>query len=196
METKLTKSVDEKKRQALLQATSVLSLLGVAGAAIPFISSMLPSAAAVDAGRPIRVDLSSMQPGEQKTVIWRGQPVWIIYRTAADIKRLADLGYKNILLDPNSKMPQQPSYAKNNYRSRKPEFFICFGVCTHLGCTPTYRPEVASINQDWPGGFFCSCHGSKFDLSGHVFRGMPAPSNLEVPPYKFVADNIVLIGLD
>jgi len=135
-----------------------------------------------------------MKPGDQLTVMWRGRPVWIVRRGK---KALASLPEVNkFLRDPDSKVAQQPTYAKNIYRSRKPEYLVLVGVCTHLGCSPTYRPDPKGIDPEWLGGFFCSCHGSKFDLSGRVFKGVPAPINLEVPPYVFISETEIMIGVD
>lgn len=187
-------SIDQKRREFLTGATVAVGAIGVAAACVPFISSMLPSATEIAAGGPIRVKVSDMKPGDQLTVIWRGKPVWIIARGEAALDSLkTDL---NLLRDPNSEVDQQPDYAKNEYRSRKPLHLILVGVCTHLGCTPTYRPDPHSVSQEWPGGFFCSCHGSKFDLAGRVFKGVPAPINLEVPPYVYLSDDEILIGSD
>lgn len=184
--------IDEKRRKFLGRATTVVGIAGAAVAAIPFISYMLPSAETEAAAAPIKVDVSQMQPGEQKTVMWRGKPVWIVRRTQEELDVLAkDTG---LLRDPDSEVAQQPDYARNEYRSIKPEFLVLVGVCTHLGCIPTYRPEPQSVSADWPGGFFCTCHGSKFDLAGRVFKGVPAPINLEVPPYVFIDNNTILVG--
>jgi len=184
--------IDEKKRKFLLAATTTMGVVGVAAAGIPFIASMLPSEAAEAAGEPVTVDISKMKPGDQLTVVWRGRPVWIVRRTSEDLAELSKID--NLLRDPNSKIEQQPPYAQNEYRSIKPEFLVVVGICTHLGCTPTYRPEPKAIDTTWPGGFFCTCHGSKFDLAGRVFKGVPAPINLEIPPYVFLSDEEILIG--
>ncbi len=187
-----TDTVDENKRKLLLGSTTALGVIGIAGASVPFITSMLPSLSAQAEAAPVKVDLSAMQEGEQKTTLWRGKPVWIIKRNAAQITQLTKV--LGLLRDPYSKIAQQPTYATNQYRSRKPEYLILLGVCTHLGCTPTYRPDRGGIDPTWPGGFFCSCHGSKFDMAGRVFKGVPAPTNLEVPPYYFVDDNTLVVG--
>lgn len=186
--------IDEKRRKFLLRATSTLGVIGAAAAAFPFVSSLFPSAKAKAKGGPVRVKIGAMKPGDQLTVIWRGRPVWIVRRTKKELTELPQLN--TLLRDPNSSEPQQPPYAKNVYRSRNPEFLVLVGICTHLGCTPTYRPEPKSVDQTWPGGFFCSCHGSKFDLSGRVFKGVPAPINMEVPPYVFLNDDEILIGVN
>lgn len=189
-----TDKIDKKKRKFLLGASATMGVIGVAAAGVPFVSSMLPSRAAEAAGGPVRIKIAGMKPGDQLTVVWRGRPVWVVRRTPEVIEKLPALD--NILRDPDSKIEQQPPYAENPYRSRKPEFLIVVGVCTHLGCTPTYRPEPGAVDKTWPGGFFCTCHGSKFDLAGRVFKGVPAPINLEVPPYVFLSDDEILIGVD
>ena len=186
--------IDKKKRKFLLKASATMGIIGVAAAGVPFVSSMLPSAAAEAAGGPVKIKIGKMKPGDQLTVVWRGRPVWVIRRTPQAIKKLP--GVDDLLRDPDSNIEQQPPYAKNQYRSRKPEFLIVVGICTHLGCIPTYRPEPGAIDKTWPGGFFCTCHGSKFDLAGRVFKGVPAPINLEVPPYIFLNDDEILIGTD
>jgi len=174
---------------------------GVAGAAtaLPLVSSFAPSDKARAAGAPVEVDISSIAPGEMRTVEWRGKPVWILRRTPEQIENLAQ--HDNQLADPDSARPgYTPEFAQNTYRSRNPEFFVCVAICTHLGCAPT--PQLKSGAQpglpgDWPGGFFCPCHGSTFDLAGRVFANKPAPDNLEVPPYMFSEDNTRLtIGVD
>lgn len=185
--------VDIKRRKFLARATAFMSALGVAAAGFPFIASMLPSARAKAAGAPIKVKIGEMKPGEQLTVIWRGKPIWIVRRNESMLETLPELN--SLLRDPKSKIEQQPPYAENIYRSRKPEFLILVGICTHLGCSPTYRPEPGSVERDWKGGFFCTCHGSKFDLSGRVYKGVPAPINMEVPPYVFLSENEILIGV-
>ncbi len=189
-----TGDIDLKKRKFLLRATTTMGVVGVAAAAVPFAASMLPNRAAEAAGGPVKIKIGEMKPGDQLTVIWRGKPIWIVRRTPSDLAELPK--HNNLLRDPHSNIDQQPAYAKNNYRSINPEFLVVVGVCTHLGCTPTYRPEPGSIDKVWPGGFFCTCHGSKFDLAGRVFKNVPAPINLEVPPYVFVNENEILIGTD
>lgn len=181
--------VDLKKRR-LLQAAGAWGALGVVGAAVPFVQSLRPNRSTLLKGMPVSLDVSSMQPGEQKTVLWRGKPVWVIKRSEAEVQALKSPPYQ--LRDPDSDDPQQPAYARNYYRSIDPTYLVLLGVCTHLGCAPTYRPEKGAIDKDWPGGFFCSCHGSKFDLAGRVFSGVPAPTNLEVPPYHIAGDQLVI----
>lgn len=186
--------IDEQRRKFLLTSTGILGGVGVACALTPFVSSWLPSAKAQAAGAPVEVDLSHLEPGQQATIEWRGRPVWIIRRTPDMIKHLD--GHDDRLRDPNSFVDQQPDYAKNKYRSINPEYLVLVGVCTHLGCSPKYTPNENTLGPDWPGGFYCPCHGSTFDLSGRVFKGVPAPINLEVPPYHFVSEHVVIIGED
>jgi len=187
-------TIDKKRRKFLLGATATLGAVGAAAATVPFISSLLPTAKAEAEGGPVKVKISEMKPGDQLTVIWRGRPVWIVARSKEALEVLPKLTH--LLRDPNSDVPQQPTYARNEYRSIKPEILVLVGVCTHLGCTPTFRPDPKSLAPDWPGGFFCSCHGSKFDLAGRVYKHVPAPINLEVPPYVYLNDDEILIGLD
>jgi len=157
---------------------------------------MSPSARAEAAGAPVEVDISKMQPGEQLTVQWRGKPVWIVRRTKENVEDLPSNDPK--LVDPKSEVPQQPAYCQNEDRSIKPEYLVLVGICTHLGCSPTYRPEMApaDLGPDWKGGWFCPCHGSTYDLAGRVFKGVPAPKNMVVPPYHFVSDSLILVGVD
>ena len=189
----MTDGVDLKKRRLLTATTSVVGAVGVGFALWPFIASMNPSARAKSAGAPVEADISKLEPGGLMRVSSRGKPVWIVRRTDQNVADLESLNAK--LADPNSDEPQQPEYARNIHRSRKPEFLIAVGICTHLGCSPTYRPEVApaDLGADWKGGFFCACHGSKFDLAGRVYSGVPAPTNLVVPPYQFLGDTNILI---
>ncbi|MCG6898573.1 MAG: ubiquinol-cytochrome c reductase iron-sulfur subunit [Gammaproteobacteria bacterium] len=184
------------RRRFLTAATSVVGAVGVGFALVPFISSMQPSAKARAAGAPVRADISKLEPGQMIRVKWRGKPVWLVKRTDDMLEELPKLDSE--LRDPASEQPQQPPYAQNEYRSIKPEILVTVGICTHLGCSPTYRPDMgaADLGADWPGGFFCPCHGSRFDLAGRVFKGVPAPLNLEVPPHRYLSDNEVLIGED
>ncbi len=184
--------VDEKKRRFLIQTGSLIGAAGAVGAAIPLVSSMNPKISTKAMAKPIQVNISDLKDGEQKTVIWRGKPVWIIKRNKKTLEALTQLS--GMLSDPDSKIDQQPHYAQNKHRSIRPDILVLYGICTHLGCAPTYRPEAGSIDTEWPGGFFCSCHGSKFDLAGRVFKGVPAPTNLEVPPYHFVSQDELIIG--
>ena len=188
--------VDLKKRRFLTAATSVVGAVGVGFALVPFIASMQPSAKAKALGAPAEADISKLEPGQMLRVKWRGQPVWVVRRTEQNLKDLESRVGE--LLDPNSTAPQQPAYCKNPHRSRKPEFLVAVGICTHLGCSPTFRPEVApaDLGAAWKGGFFCPCHGSTFDLAGRVFKGVPAPSNLVIPPHRFLSDTLILVGDD
>lgn len=193
-----TDGVDNSKRRFLtIAATSAVAAVGAAGAAVPFIASMNPSARAKAAGAPVEADFSKLQPGQKMNVEWRGKPVWIIRRTEQNLKDLPTLD--SMLRDPKSlNKDRQPAYAVNEDRSIKPEYAILVGICTHLGCSPTYRPEIApeDLGEKWRGGFFCPCHGSRFDLAGRVFKNVPAPTNLEVPPHMYLSDTRVIIGVD
>ena len=186
--------IDNERREFLVKATVAVGAAGVAATAVPFLSSMMPSQAVQAAGQPIKVDISKLKPGDQLTVEWQGKPIWIVHRTKAAISSLQSIDSK--LSDPYSAVEQQPEYAKNLTRSRRPDILVLVGICTHLGCSPTYRPDVGGIEPSWQGGFYCSCHGSKFDMAGRVYKGMPAPINLEVPPHTFLSENELLIGTD
>jgi ubiquinol-cytochrome c reductase iron-sulfur subunit len=189
--------VDKKRRRVLLAAASAMGGVGVAYVATPFVLSMDPSARAEAAGAPVEVDISKMEMGQLLTVEWRGKPVWIIRRNNQILDSMKTLD--PVLKDPQSnELTQQPNYAKNEFRSINPEFMVMIGICTHLGCAPTFRPEIApeDLGPEWKGGFFCPCHGSRYDLSGRVYAGVPAPSNLVVPPYRFVTESRLLIGVD
>ena len=189
--------VDHQKRRILTAAATVVGGIGAAYVATPFILSMDPSLKAQAAGAPVDVDISKLRPGQLLTVEWRGKPIWILRRNQEMLDRMEQLNDK--LRDPHSEeLSQQPNYAKNEYRSIKPEIMVMEGICTHLGCAPTYRPEIApaDLGGDWKGGFFCPCHGSRYDLSGRVYAGVPAPSNLKVPPYRFVTDTRIMIGVN
>jgi len=177
-------------------ATSVVGGAASVGAAIPFIASMMPSERAKAGGAPVEVDISGIAPGELKVVEWRGKPVWVIRRTTSMLESLKTAVAK--LTDPASKSSLQPEYAANEYRSLKPDVMVMEGVCTHLGCSPQMKTAdaKAEMGGDWAGGFYCACHGSKFDMAGRVFRGAPAPTNLTVPPYTFLSDSTLLIGED
>jgi len=186
--------VDKNRRRFLNVATSIVGGIGTAFVAAPFLGSWSPSAKAQALGSPVEIDISKLEPGAQLTVEWRGQPIWVIRRTKNSLEELSKLN--NLLRDPQSEEQQQPSYAKNLYRSIKEEYLILIGLCTHLGCVPTYRPDKGGVGAGWLGGFFCPCHGSKFDLAGRVYKGVPAPLNLQVPPYQFISESIILIGED
>ena len=182
------------RRKFLSIATSVTSGVGILFAAIPFISSFQPNKKAKALGVAIKIDVSKLETGSILKVIWRGQPIWVLRRSEGMLKTLQK---KNLnLTDPESEMSVQPNFAQNKFRSLKPEFFIVEGVCTHLGCAPIEKLILPSVDMgsDWEGGFYCPCHGSKFDLSGRVFSGFPAPANLRVPPHRYQDENTVIIG--
>jgi len=186
----------DKTRRNLIVATSIAGGAVGVGAAVPFVASMFPSERAKAAGAPVEVDISHIAPGELQVVEWRGKPVWIIRRTQEMIASLKAAEPR--LSDPNSKASTQPKYADNEYRSAKPEIMVMEGVCTHLGCSPQMKTAEAKgeMGGDWVGGFYCPCHGSKFDLAGRVYTGSPAPLNLVVPEYEFVSDSTLVIGKD
>ncbi len=191
---KADKPADLARRRFLRVSASVLGGVGAATAAWPFVSSMNPSAHAKAIGGPVMVDLSRLKTGEMLREKWRGKPIWIVRRTQEMMDNLK-LGREK-LRDPESEQPQQPEYAKNEHRSIKPEYLVLVGICTHLGCSPTFRPDLApdDLGTSWRGGFFCACHGSQFDLSGRVYKNVPAPKNLEVPPYRYSGDDRIVIG--
>jgi ubiquinol-cytochrome c reductase iron-sulfur subunit len=191
-----TGGVDTGRRRFLTAATTVVGGVGAAVTLVPFLASFKPSARAQAAGAPVEVDISKLEPGQRLTVEWRGKPVWIVRRTDEMLSDLKSLIGE--LRDPDSVKDQQPDYARNDSRAIKPEYLIVVGICTHLGCSPTFRPEVAPVDLgiEWKGGFFCPCHGSKFDLAGRVYAGVPAPLNLVIPPHTYVSDSRVLIGVD
>jgi ubiquinol-cytochrome c reductase iron-sulfur subunit len=184
------------RRRFLITATSVAG--GIAGVAwaTPFIMSMMPSERAKAAGAPVEIDISKLEPGMLLMVEWRGKVVWVLSRTSEMLATLPKLDSK--LADPNSEKDQQPEYAKNEARSIRPEILVTTGVCTHLGCSPVFRKEIApaDLGPDWLGGFFCPCHGSKFDLAGRVYKNVPAPTNLVIPPHTYLSENVLLIGAE
>ncbi len=190
--------VNNGRRRFLTAATSVVGAAGAVGVAVPFVGSWNPSAKAKAAGAPVKANISKIEPGQMITVEWRGKPVYIVRRTAEALEGLHEMD--PLLRDPDSDESIQPEYAKNEYRSMKEEYLILIGLCTHLGCAPMFEPEVGSVDigsgHEWLGGFFCPCHGSKYDLAGRVFKGVPAPTNLEVPPYMYESDGVVVIGLE
>jgi len=189
--------VDLGRRRFLTATATVVGGVGVAFVAVPFLKSWSPSERAQAAGAPVEADISKLEEGAMMTVEWRGKPVWLLKRTK---KMLDDLpGLNDQLTDPASAVAsQQPAYAQNPHRSIKPDVMVLVGICTHLGCSPTFRPDVApaDLGPDWKGGYFCPCHGSRFDLAGRVYKGVPAPTNLVVPAHRFVSDSRVLIGVD
>jgi ubiquinol-cytochrome c reductase iron-sulfur subunit len=186
--------VDNDKRRFLTQAATVVGAVGAGFLAVPFLSSMRPSAKAEALGAPVEVDVGKIEPGQRVVVMWRGKPVWVLRRTPEALTSLATLD--SVVLDPRSEQSEQPQSSQNEYRSIKPEIFVAIGICTHLGCSPVYRPELApaDLGSDWKGGFFCPCHGSKFDLAGRVYKGVPAPVNLEIPPYYYATDTRIVVG--
>lgn len=189
--------VDRGKRRFLTALTTGVGAVGAVFVATPFVLSMTPSARARAAGAPVEVDISKLEPGLGLTIEWRGKPVWIVKRTAPMLATLKTDTAK--LADPDSSREQQPDYAKNLTRSIKPEILVLVGICTHLGCAPSKKFDIgpaSGLGDDWPGGFFCPCHGSKFDLAGRVFKDVPAPTNLVVPPHDYLSDTRIVIGVD
>ncbi|MDH4039264.1 MAG: ubiquinol-cytochrome c reductase iron-sulfur subunit [Gammaproteobacteria bacterium] len=191
--------VNSGRRKFLTAATSLVGVAGAVGVAVPFVGSWNPSAKAKAAGAPVKADISKIEPGQMVIVEWRGKPVYVVNRTDAQLEELPKLN--DSLKDPDSKISEQPAYIKGVDRAIRPNLLVIVGLCTHLGCAPKFRPEVGAADlavggQEWEGGFFCPCHGSKFDLSGRVFEGVPAPTNLVVPPYSFEGDNVLVIGVD
>lgn len=187
--------INSGRRRFLTAATTVVGGVGVLFAAYPFVASWFPSRKAKASGGPVQVDLSKIEPGQKITVPWRGKPIFVVDRTPQLLKQLSAVP-DNALRDPSSTESEQPDYAKNTYRSIKEKTLVLVGICTHLGCVPIYKPEIGSVESSWEGGFFCPCHGSKYDLAGRVYKGVPAPLNLPVPPYKYVNDTVILIGED
>lgn len=190
---------DRARRHFLTIATAAVGVAGVGIASIPFLKSLKPSAKAQAVGGPVTVNLALLEPGEQITVIWRGRPVWVLHRTVEMLERMNHEHWVSMLRDPDSSVEsQQPQYAMNQTRSLRPEYFVAVALCTHLGCVPLYQPGVASegLGADWMGGYFCPCHGSKFDLAGRVTKNVPAPTNLVVPPHRFLDPDILEIGVD
>jgi len=188
--------VNSGRRRFLVAATSVVGAAGAVGAAIPFVGSWYPSARAKAAGAPVRVNVSKIEPGQQIVAEWRGQPVFVLHRTPEIMEGLKTIEPK--LADPQSQQSEQPDYVDPEGRAIKPELLVVVGLCTHLGCAPTFRPEVApaDLGPEWVGGYFCACHGSRYDLAGRVYKAQPAPLNLPVPPYSFESDDVVIIGVD
>lgn len=193
-----TDNVDTGRRRFLVASTSVVAAVGAGFVAVPFVSSWMPSERAKNAGAPVEVDISKVAEGQMLTVEWQSKPVWIVKRSEKTLSDLTTID--GSLRDPASdNVDQQPAYAQNANRSIKPEILVLVGICTHLGCSPTFRPDIGAADlggESWLGGFFCPCHSSKFDLAGRVFQGVPAPTNLVVPPHKYLSDNVILIGDD
>jgi ubiquinol-cytochrome c reductase iron-sulfur subunit len=190
------KALDQGKRQFLMAATGVVGGVAAGAAAVPFVASMLPSERAKAAGAPVEVDISQLAPGERMIVEWRGKPVWIMRRTPEMLEQIRKADA--LVADPQSAHSEQPAYAKNEFRAKKDEIGLMIGLCTHLGCSPQFKSVEArgEMGQDWEGGFYCPCHGSKFDLAGRVFKGVPAPTNLPIPRYEFVSETRILVGED
>jgi ubiquinol-cytochrome c reductase iron-sulfur subunit len=186
--------VNSSRRYLLTAATAAVGAVGVAGAAVPFLSSWQPSAQARAAGAPVKFDASKLEPGQQAVVEWQGKPVFVVRRTPEELRQLEATTVN--LADRRSDRSTQPESARNDYRSIQPEVLVVIGLCTHLGCSPKFYPEVKPepFDTNWQGGYFCPCHGSKYDLAGRVYAGQPAPDNLPVPPYYFVDDNVMIIG--
>ena len=189
-------SADTSRRKFLVGVTTTLGAVGAVGIATPFVSSWNPSAKAKAAGAPVKVDISKILPGEQIRAEWRGKPVFVLRRTPEMLEAIKET--KDLLADPNSEQPQQPAYAVNEERAINAEIAVLVGICTHLGCSPQFRPEVGApdLGDDWQGGYFCPCHGSKFDLAGRVYKAVPAPTNMLVPPHSYESDNVLIIGID
>ena len=189
--------VNKTRRRVLTAATSAVGAVGVVGAAVPFVGSWNPSAKAKAAGAPVRANIGKMEPGQMIVVEWRGKPVYVVRRTPEALAGLDKV--EDELRDPDSSESEQPEYVQIDTRAIKDEFLVLLGLCTHLGCAPKFRPEVGASDlggEDWQGGFFCPCHGSKFDMAGRVYKGVPAPTNLTVPPHRYETDNLLVIGED
>jgi ubiquinol-cytochrome c reductase iron-sulfur subunit len=187
-------AADLERRRFLTGTATVIGGAGVALGAIPFASTFQPSARAKAIGAPVEAYIGAIEPGQRVIYKWRGKPVWVVRRTAEQIEALDS--EKDVLQDPDSQQSIQPTFANNSWRSSDPEYLVLVGICTHLGCSPSFRPDVGTgdLGSDWKGGFYCPCHGSKFDLAGRVYAGVPAPTNMEVPPYRFLDDTRIVIG--
>ncbi|MCI0653957.1 MAG: ubiquinol-cytochrome c reductase iron-sulfur subunit [Methylococcaceae bacterium] len=187
-------AVDPGRRRVLTVATSVAGAIGMGFVAVPFLSAMEPSARTRAAGGPVEIDISKLKTGQLVRVAWRGKPVWVLHRSQESLDNLDTL--EDLLRDPASEESIQPDGASNPSRSIRPDIFVAIGICTHLGCSPTFRPEIApsDLGPDWQGGFFCPCHGSRFDLAGRVYKSVPAPTNLEIPPYRYLSDTRIIVG--
>lgn len=190
----MTDKIDEQRRCFLRRATTAVGGIGLAAASIPFFSYWMPSTDTEAAAAPIKVDISSLKLRQQLTIPWRGMPIWIIARDPEMLDSIAKSD--TFLRDPLSEQDQQPVYCRNTNRSIKPEIFVTIGICTHLGCVPTYRPDLNSVSPDWLGGFYCPCHGSKYDLAGRVYQNVPAPLNLKIPRHMYTSDTEIMIGQD
>lgn len=194
MRDSMKTGIGKSRRRFLVAGTTVVGAAGIAAAAWPFLKYMTPSARALAAGAPVEVDISKLQPAQLITVQYQGRPVWVLRRTPQQLMELPTLN--NVLRDPHSRVRQQLPGCQNIPRAIKPEYFVAVAICTHLGCVPTYRPDIApqDLGPDWKGGFFCPCHGSRYDLAGRVYSGVPAPQNLPVPPYYYLKDTVILVG--
>ena len=188
------KEINQGRRRFLTLATAGAGGLAAAGVAAPLVASFFPSEKAKAAGAAVEIDISKIESGQMLTAEWRGKPIWVVNRTEQQLKDLPTLDGN--LVDPKSETEQQPANCQNDVRSIKPQIWVAVGICTHLGCSPTYRPDLApaDLGADWKGGFFCPCHGSKFDMAGRVYKGVPAPTNLVIPPYKYLNDTTILVG--
>jgi ubiquinol-cytochrome c reductase iron-sulfur subunit len=188
--------VDVGRRRFLTLSTTAVGAVGAGFAAVPFLASLAPSERAKALGAPVTLDISKLEAGQMVIAVWRRQPIWVVRRTPEMLASLDKVAAQ--LSDPESEVPQQPEYIKGAARSIKPEYIVLRGICTHLGCSPKFRPDAPApeIAADWQGGFFCPCHGSKFDLSGRVYAGVPAPTNLQVPPHRYASDTTLVIGED
>ena len=186
--------INQGRRRFLVLTTAGAGGLAAAGVAAPFVASWFPSEKAKAAGAPVEIDVSKLEAGQMLTAEWQGKPIWVVNRTDQQIKDLK--GLDGVLTDPNSEVNHQPEDCKNETRSIKPNVLVAIGICTHLGCSPTYRPDIApaDLGAEWKGGFFCPCHGSRFDIAGRVYAGAPAPTNLVVPPHKYLSDTTILVG--
>lgn len=182
--------VDTGRRTFLVGATCAVAAVGAVGAAVPFVKSWEPSARALNAGAPVTQDIAKLEPGQRVVLEWRGQPVWIVARSQAVLDGLKSV--EPLLRDPDCEANQQPDYAKNAWRSIKPEYLVLIGICTHLGCSPTYLPVPSEMLKD--GGYHCACHGSKYDPSGRVYKDVPAPLNMVVPPHSYLSDTVIIVG--
>ncbi len=189
--------VDHNRRRMLIGATVGIGAVGAGFVAVPFLGSWQPSAKTKAAGAPVDIDISKLQDGQMIRPAWRGKPIYILKRTPDQLDALKKMTVSGTLRDPNSDViTQQPEYTHNEVRSIKPEIMVMIGICTHLGCAPTFKPEKGSVNADWLGGYFCPCHGSKFDTAGRVFKDVPAPTNLVIPPHFYLTDTLIRVGLE
>lgn len=186
--------INQGRRRFLVLTTAGAGGLAAAGVAAPFVASWFPSEKAKAAGAPVEIDVSKLEAGQILTAEWQGKPIWVVNRTDQQLKDLK--GLNGVLTDPNSEVNHQPEDCKNETRSIKPNVLVAIGICTHLGCSPTYRPDIApaDLGAEWKGGFFCPCHGSKFDIAGRVYAGAPAPTNLVIPPHKYLSDTTIQVG--